>query len=378
MSARSAWRTVAGVLLGVLAAAALLALAGGGRQSADLRGEPLPGALLSDCDGPLRDVVIHYVPGAAPVVAVTYREFLRQLPPTTTVHVLTPDAPAFADFAERVGSVPCRLEAVPVGHPLTAWSRDRWLAAAARSRVTLVTPAAENGAEAWPARQGDGRTAADLAARFPAWVATERTGLFFDGGDFVTDGRTLFVSPQLIERNVGLTVATSEALAARLERLFGLPVVLLAGGPRHHAGMVLMAAGDRRVVVGDPAAATALYAAAGQPLPAWADTSPAAQASFDAVADHCRRAGYAVHRLPCVAGRDGRTFLTYANVIIDGTPNRRIVYMPVYSDADALNAAAERTWRGLGFEVRRIDCSAVYPHAGSLRCLVNVLRRGPA
>ena len=93
------------------------------------------------------------------------------------------------------------------------------------------------------------------------------------------------------------------------------------------------------------------------------------------MANHCRNAGYEVRRVPCVAGRDGRTYLTYVNVIIDCGEAQRIVYMPVYDEADILNAAAEAVWSDLGFTVRRINCSAVYPHFGSLRCLVNVLRR---
>ena len=97
---------------------------------------------------------------------------------------------------------------------------------------------------------------------------------------------------------------------------------------------------------------------------------------FDSVARACEAAGYRVVRMPTVPGTDSRTYLTYVNVIIDDSPAGRVVYMPVYRGADELNLAARGVWEGLGYEVRPIDCTAVLPHFGALRCLVSVLRRG--
>jgi len=83
-----------------------------------------------------------------------------------------------------------------------------------------------------------------------------------------------------------------------------------------------------------------------------------------------------VVRIPIVPGRDGRTYVTYLNAILDRRSGRRIVYMPVFGGAEMLNRAAEQVWAGLGYEVRPVNCGACYRHFGSLRCLVNVLRRG--
>ncbi len=80
-------------------------------------------------------------------------------------------------------------------------------------------------------------------------------------------------------------------------------------------------------------------------------------------------------RLPVGPARDGRTFLTYANVLIDQQGQRRIVYLPFYRGVEPLNAAARAVWEGLGFEVRPVDCTSAFRHFGSLHCLVNVLRR---
>ena len=94
------------------------------------------------------------------------------------------------------------------------------------------------------------------------------------------------------------------------------------------------------------------------------------------MAQQCAAAGWKVVRMPIIPGTDGRTYLTHLNVIIDQRGGRRIVYMPTYQRADLLNAAAGAIWRRLGYEVRPVDCTSAFVHFGSLRCLVNVLRRG--
>ena len=107
-----------------------------------------------------------------------------------------------------------------------------------------------------------------------------------------------------------------------------------------------------------------------------ADFTDATIARFEAVADQCQAAGYRVVRILTVPGRDGRTYLTYLNAILDDRDGRRIVYMPVFSQAEALNLATHEIWSNIGYEVRPVNCDACHPHFGSLRCLVNVLRRG--
>lgn len=93
------------------------------------------------------------------------------------------------------------------------------------------------------------------------------------------------------------------------------------------------------------------------------------------MAGQCAAAGYRVVRIPVVPARDGRTFLTYVNVLLDRAGGRRIVYLPYYRGAEPLNAAARTVWEKLGFEVRRVDCTDTYLHFGCLHCLVNVLKR---
>ncbi|MHC5057617.1 MAG: hypothetical protein ACYTKD_23330 [Planctomycetota bacterium] len=373
-------RVALGVAIGLVAGGAMVVSGGAPGPTAASRDVC---TILSDCDGALGELAIHYVPGAAPIVAKAYREFLGALPADVTVRIVCPDRPAFDDLARRVGDVCCRLEPVVTGHAMTAWSRDRWLAlAGVDGRIMLLTPAEEDGAALWPARAGDAQVGGDIARALPRGFRHERSAFHYDGGDFVASGgggRTVFVTPRVFLRNVQRTVATREVLVELLERATGKRVIVLDGAPDHHAGMYLMAAGDGRVVVGDPSLAKAILEDSPPDLtPCGDDWSAKAQSRFDAVAARCREAGYKVTRVPVVPGKDGRTYVTYTNVILDERDGTRVCYMPVYRHAPDLNDAAERQWSSLGYDVRRVDCTEAYVNFGSLRCLVNVLgRSGP-
>ena len=107
------------MLLGLVASAALLSVfdgIGGGPAGA------LRGPVLSDCQGTIRELAIHYVREAADGVGPTYRDFLCQLPEDVTVHVVCPDRASFEDLLRLVGPTECVLSPVIVAHPVTAWS----------------------------------------------------------------------------------------------------------------------------------------------------------------------------------------------------------------------------------------------------------------
>ncbi|MCC7510116.1 MAG: hypothetical protein IT464_12215 [Planctomycetes bacterium] len=371
------WKWPVGIVLGLIAAVLLMPLLGGeGRPKSTV------GSTQSDCDGAIRELVIQYTPDSAEVVAVPFRDFLRQLPAAVTVHVVVRDRAAFDDLARRVGSTACTLHAVVVEHEITSWARDRWLALrpAGNSRaMTLLSPQGELGADGWPARKGDERVGESLAAALAPEVIAVRSELYFDGGDFVADDETAFVTPNVRRRNLQRTVETEEELQQRLEELLGLKVVQLKGAPDHHACMYMMTLGKRRVVVGDPRLAATLLTpeqANALPLEGGPDFSEATAAKFDAVAEQCRAAGYEVIRMPLAPGGDGRTYLTALNSILDDRDGQRVVYMPQFDGANVLNRAAADVWRQAGYEVKPVDCTSCYRYFGSLRCLVSVLRRG--
>ena len=377
-------RSGVGIALGLLAAVVFGVLSGERTTSSDSIMIPQHGPVLSDCDGAIEELVIQYVPEASGIVETAYRQFLSKLPGDITVNVICPNQPSFKDFQQRIGSTSCRIEPLLTGHPMTCWSRDRWLAfgpVKPGSQTVLLSPAEETGEGLWPQRKGDRFIANDLAVALSKRVMAHRSTLFFDGGDFVADAESVFVTPNVLRRNLGKGTYSNEELAERLKKLFHKRIVLLSQGPNHHAGMFLMLSGEKTAVVGDPSLASDMMQNRNMSLP---DAFPLADPDysfktcrlFDAVAERCAEEGYRVVRIPIVPGRDGRTYLTYLNVILDYRCGEHIVYMPVFRGADALNNAAEIVWKELGYKVERIDCTNTFRHFGSLRCLVNVLRRG--
>ena len=126
-----------------------------------------------------------------------------------------------------------------------------------------------------------------------------------------------------------------------------------------------MPTGNGRALVGDPGLAAPLVSAEGH------DFTASTQASFDAVATQLETLGYEITRMPVAPGIDGRTYETPLNAVL--TANT--VFMPTYAHTPSLNAEANSIWERAGYRVVGVDCTRTYTHFGSLRCLVNVLRR---
>ena len=378
------WQTALGAVIGLAAGLAVLALTSGNPNRA-----AASGPILSECDGRMREVVVQYEPSAREVVAAVYRDFLGALDPDVIVHVVCPDRPAFEDFVSLTGRIRCRLDPIITHHPITTWSRDRWVVltpASPAGATTIWSPRGETAEEIWPARAGDERVGQDIAAALGPADRAVRSGFYFDGGDFLSDNDNVFVAPRVLQRNLQHTVASRvdflSALASQVKRR----VILLDEAPDHHAGMFMASVGEHVMLVGDPRLGKSLLPAPFQAdnqggsnefmnLPGGPDFSAATQHLFDAVAEQCAAVGYRVVRIPVVPAQDGRTYLTYVNVLLDRAGEQRIVYLPYYRGAEALNAAARAVWEKLGLEVRLVDCTATYRHFGCLHCLVNVLKR---
>ena len=194
------WQTWAGAVAGVLLGAAILSLTGAGPKRA------VPsGPILSECDGHFRDLVIQYEPASKGIVAAVYHDFLGALEENVNVHVVCPNQTAFTDLVATIGPVKCHLLPIVVGHPMTTWSRDRWVAltpASVYQPITLWTPQGEAGSEMWPQRAGDERMGSDIAAALAPTVFSRRSRFYFDGGDFLTDAENVFVMPRVLQRNI--------------------------------------------------------------------------------------------------------------------------------------------------------------------------------
>jgi hypothetical protein len=252
--------------------------------------------------------------------------------------------------------------------------------------TTLWSPRGEAGEEVWPARARDERIGRDIAAALAPLVRARRSGLYFDGGDFLADGDTVFVMPRVLQRNIQQTVRSREEFLRLLSGELKRRVILLDAAPDHHAGMFMASVGGKTMLVGDPSLAQELISAEMEQhdraatnefmnLPGGPDFTAATQRLFDAVAAQCAAVGYKIVRIPVVPAQDGRTYLTYVNVLLDQQGSRRLVYLPFYRGIDPLNSAARSVWERLGYEIRPVDCTTAYRHFGCLHCLVNVLKR---
>lgn len=369
------WQALVGVTVGIGAALLLQQLLWPNAKPA--------GAMLPDCGGAMQGVVIQYTQGAADALSV-HKQFLAVLPADVHVVAICSNQAAVDELAAALPAEQFRrLDIACVDHMLTPWSRDRWFAETSPIRtsgpVTIVTPSAEVAAAAWPARAGDALLAGDLQRLRPQLFRARRSGLTFDAGDFLADGAHVFVSPNVLARNLHHTARSREQLIAQLAHELGRKPVLLDQGPMHHVGMYMMNAGDKRMLVGDPSLAQQLLGDARPAcmtnLPGGPNFSEAMQKQFDSVAAAATNSGYAVTRIPCVPSHD-KPYLTYVNVLLDERAGQRTVYMPVFDGLDALNAGATDVWQNLGWRVVPINCTRVYLDGGTLHCLVNVYKRG--
>jgi hypothetical protein len=341
---------------------------------------PVPGPMIPEHGGTISSLVMHYTRGSE-IVWPAYRQFLLYQPACVTVYMACPGPADFSEIRAQLGALKCRIVPVFVQHPITTWARDRWVAlqpAKAGDAITLLTPKGELQQESWPARAGDSRVAGDLAHALSPTVRTVRSDLYFDGGDILADGHLAFITSAVFRRNLQHTVASREQLIDKLEQSLKRQVILMEDAPDHHAGMYMMTAGNNRMLVGDPSLGRPLLSMDSPRLAAMEggpDFSPATQHHFDAVARLAADHGYQVQRMPTIAGMNGKQYLTFLDVIMDVSDGRPTVYMPIYQDQSKLNAAAQAIWQSLGYQVRPIDCTNLWPQGGTLHCLVNVLQR---
>jgi len=373
--------TLLGTALGI--AAAMLVLGYFNARAAT----PRP-AMFPDAGGRVRAVVMQYARGNDAVIPV-FQQYLNYRSSDLTVYMVCPEPADFQEISARLRTAATLLP-VYTHHPITAWSRDRWVALAPASHlpVTLLAPKGEQGADGWPQRAGDSRVAEDLAAAFPALFSARRSALFFDGGDFLADGSCVFATRSLLDRNLQHTVSTRDNLLTAISQELQLTPVLLDSSPNHHAGMFMMSAGSdpldtsrRLMLVADPSLGKQFYTPSADyesTLLGGPGFSPELQQQFDNVARACEQHNYRVVRMPVVPAAHGKMYLTYVNVILDRTAEGKpLVYMSSYAGQEKLNTAAAAVWQSLGYEVRPIDCTTVWQAGGTLHCLVNVFQRDP-
>src|SRR6266550_1736346 len=112
---------IIGIALGVLAAGLAMEMAPKRQQVA---ASDIP-RILSECDGNLRRIVIHYTRDAQ-FIGKAYQEFLSHLNSGVEVVVVVPDTPAWEEF-RGIFKSEAKLTPVICNHAITCWSRDRWI-----------------------------------------------------------------------------------------------------------------------------------------------------------------------------------------------------------------------------------------------------------
>ncbi len=390
-----------GVALGVVLAM-LFVLRRGYGGAVEARPTPKPPAVLSaaavaDDAGPLREVLLHYVPEVEPSFRPAYRDFLLSLAPETrvTMVVRRQDRARLEAFLTRLdagGGLSRRVRVVEIGRPLGIWSKDRALVLASAggdggsAKIELVVPPRTRPGEG--SRPSDWDIVPAVVTALPGELELRQLPIAFDAGDFaITKSRVVF-DVNLFARNRARGFRNPQELRDEVRTLLGRDVLMLGTEvgdvPRHHMSMYMALLDGNVALVGDPAAGEKLVGRdyvpgetspeTGEPLRA--DFSAAMKARFERAAGDLAAAGFRVVRIPTVPF-DDKTYFAYTNGIYETRAGRRTAWVPTFGgNASALDDAARAVYEGLGWNVVPVDVRALYPQHGTIGCVVNVLSRG--
>ena len=411
---RFPFAAVIGVALGLLVVFAVLRLTPRSKDSPLPAGpRALAGALLDEVEGPLDEVLFHYVPRLEPLVFAAYKDFLGTLDPSTRLVAIVPRGAAadLAKFLAKVdasGALEKRTRVVEVQGPISVWSKDRALVTAPTTtagRTGLLIPVPPD--PKWQERSNDWRTLAALAASAPDRYYVNELPLEFDAGDFAITSKHVIVDANLFTKNRGRAIESPQKLRELLSKLLARDVLMLGEKdgdvPRHHLSMYMTPIGGEIMLVGDPLAGKAIVGERYSPGEVSPDTGEPLVAAFseevvgryERTAADLTAAGYRVVRIPTVPF-DDKTYFAYTNGVYEtragragsaGSVSRKIAWVPQYAGASgevaapdrravlALDEAARKVYADLGWEVRPVSVRLAYPFHGTIGCLANVLSR---
>ncbi len=350
------------------------------------------GAVIPDTGGPIAEIVLHYVPESAELLAPAYRDLFGVLSSDVALQILCPSVEASEEFLDewadlaRTGGR--RIQVVNCAGPLTIWARDRRVA---RQDVLTGLPRTTYVPPAIPDYDEDKRH--ELA--IPWYLANHVLGpgvlvsrIHLEGGNIVSNQRHAFVGANVLSENLR-ALPSAVHLNRELVRLLGRDYLVLGDTqdnvPFCHADMYVTPVDEQTVLVADPRLAKRLLlghdsSAAGQPdgstPEAPAPTLDHGADLLDQISEALTQRGYVVLRLPAVIDPDENWMVSYNNVLMERRDGRGIVYMSAYR-VPRLDEAAFETYQRLGFEVHPVDVSLVYEYGGGVRCLANVIRRRP-
>lgn len=385
-----------GIALGLVVAVVLLLRSGhrhAEKTAAHAPPAALSGVVVADDAGPLREVLMHYVPELEASFRPAYRDFLLSLAPETRVLFVVrrqdrTRLDAFLGALDASGDLARRVRIVEIGRPLGIWSKDRALvlggAGGTGGKIELVVPPRTRAGEG--SRPSDWDIVPAVAAALPDELEVRQLPIAFDAGDFaITKTRVLF-DVNLFARNRGRGFRSPEELRERVRTLLGRDVLMLGSEPgdvpRHHMSMYMALLDGGVALVGDPEAGARLVGRDYVPgetspetnQPLHADFSPATRARFERAAQDLAAAGFRVVRIPTVPF-DDKTYFAYTNGIYETRAGRRVAWVPSFGEP-ALDQAARDVYQRLGWSVIPVSVRGLYADHGTIGCVVNVLSRG--
>lgn len=376
---------VLAAVLSLLPAGILLGQVGTAPQTA--------AAVIPDSGGAIAELVLHYVPDTAFELEPVYRDLFACLPADVRLQVLCPSEEAVSEFrqhwAAQAESGGRGVRLINVGRPISVWARDRRIARQDTFSLDAATTVVPSEASDYRDDQRNELDLPSVLASVSLVPGVLTSDLHIEGGNIVSNERHAFVGANVYDDNL---VAASDlrAFDAELRRLLGRDYVILEDAtgcvPWCHADMYLTPVDNHTVLVASPALAETLLRIASEASLVPLDVpdhvlayglNPKGEVSCDSIAGLMTEYGYRVVRLPAVIGPNEEWMVTYNNCLMEDRGGCRVVYMPIYH-VSPLDEAAAFMYEALGFDVHRIDVSAIYENGGALRCLANVTQRRPA
>jgi hypothetical protein len=362
-----------GLAAGAVLATCLSALIGG--QALDVR----DARLVSDVDGSLRHICIHYRQDFNDSSIEVLSDFFGHLSKDVNVTVVVKDLDEFtflktqlAIYGVDLGS---RMTALAMGVEITPWAKDRFGTMRVGSHPVIALPRARTMLTG--ARANDELVPEMLSMQL-AGVESYVLPFHFEGGDLISDATTVYVAATLLDRNQLTSEYDRTKLLADIERVFKKKVILIgeksSDVPDHHIGMYLTPLGNGTVAVGDPDMGLALYRDSESRDVVDLEMNDAAYTPFRNVIRILQERGLTVIHVPLLLTSTPRVYVTYNNAILESNADSRRIYMPVYG-LDDMDRAAERVFQDQGWTVLPVRVGKVYRHTGSLRCLVGVISR---
>lgn len=342
--------------------------------------------VLPDAGGAISSLILHYDAQLTYELTPVYRDLFGKLSDRVTLQVLCSsdeDMERFCTWWGRRSLGTGRIVQVfSIGRPLSIWARDRRIArayAGSGEQADAYIPPIQPDDDDY--RVND-LVAPGILKQAGFGAAPMDSQLYLEGGNVVANGKHVFVGSNVIEDNLygGLELQETHH---ELRRVLGRPYIMIrdctGGVPWCHLDMYMTPIADDTILIASPVLADRLMLqSGGRSEWPWLVASAAdpreLQDLYDSVAREVADFGYHVMRLPVVVDRLNDWMVTYNNVIFDTIDGIPTVYMPIYN-IPALDRAAERIYRRLGYDVQTIDVSRVFTLGGTVRCLTNVTAR---